>query len=201
MGNPQAGEQQTESPNYVEHIPQPAQSARNAQGSSMAKRIMMGAGVLALTMAAIVGIFVANVSGRQTVDHTPEAIEALDTHVSTELGIGTLLLEDDEVYVGQDLTIVHQSQEDITKIWVWDYAAEDGDYVQILVDGTPIGEPFMIRNKPVTYTVPSVGEVQVVGTRDGGGGITYGVYYEVDQTTYFNGMDEGGMNTYTLIRE
>ena len=59
----------------------------------------------------------------------------------------------------------------------------------------------MIKNTPVALTVPAVGEVKVVGTRDGGGGITYAVYYESDQTTYFNGMNQGGSNVYTLLRE
>lgn len=69
------------------------------------------------------------------------------------------------------------------------------------MDGTPLGDPFMIKNKPVSFAVPSTGEIQVLGTRDGGGGITYGVYYELNQTAYFNGMNEGGDNLYTLVRE
>lgn len=59
----------------------------------------------------------------------------------------------------------------------------------------------MITNTPVTFTIPTEGEVEVLGTRDGGGGITYAVYYEMNHTTYFNGMDENGSNLYTLIRE
>ena len=59
----------------------------------------------------------------------------------------------------------------------------------------------MIKNKPVVFDVPAVGEIKVVGTRDGGGGITYAVRYELDQTTYFNGMDQGGNNVYTLVRK
>ncbi len=90
---------------------------------------------------------------------------------------------------------------DENKIHIWDYAAEDGDYVQILVDGVAICEPFMIKNKPVVFTVPSTGEIQVLGVRDGGGGITYAVHYDVNGTTYFNGTDVGNGNLYTLIRE
>ena len=51
------------------------------------------------------------------------------------------------------------------KIWVWDYAAEDGDYVQILVNGLPMTDSFMIRHKPKAFTVPSTGEVQIKGRR------------------------------------
>jgi hypothetical protein len=59
----------------------------------------------------------------------------------------------------------------------------------------------MIKNKPVKFTVPTVGKIEIVGTRDGGGGITYAVYYGMNHTTYFNGVDEGGNNIYTLVRE
>lgn len=57
-------------------------------------------------------------------------------------------------------------------LYVWDYAAEDGDYVQVIVNGSPLGDPFMITNTPVTFTVPTVGEVEILGTRDGGSFIT-----------------------------
>jgi hypothetical protein len=121
--------------------------------------------------------------------------------MSTTLAAGTKLLSSDDNYVGGDLTITHDSSDEETELYVWDYAAEDGDYVQVIVDGTPLGDPFMIKNKPVTFTVPTVGEIEIVGTRDGGGGITYAVYYGMNHTTYFNGVDEGGNNIYTLVRE
>lgn len=41
----------------------------------------------------------------------------------------------------------------------------------------------------------------MLGTRDGGGGITYAVHYEVNGTTYFNGTEAGSGNLYTLVRE
>ena len=121
--------------------------------------------------------------------------------MSTQLPIGVRILSKDENLAGQDLTITHSSLPDENKIHIWDYAAEDGDYVQILVDGVAICEPFMIKNKPVVFTVPSTGEIQVLGVRDGGGGITYAVHYDVNGTTYFNGTDVGNGNLYTLIRE
>ena len=40
----------------------------------------------------------------------------------------------------------------------------------------------MITNTPVTSTIPTEGEVEVLGTRDGGG-TTYAVYYERNHTT------------------
>lgn len=135
------------------------------------------------------------------VNTSEEAKLALENQVSTQLPIGVRIMSNDEYLAGQDLTITHSAPADENKIHVWDYAAEDGDYVQILVDGVAIGDPFMIKNKPVVFTVPTTGEIQVLGTRDGGGGITYAVHYEVNGTTYFNTTDVGNGNLYTLIRE
>ena len=176
------------------------QSKVNSDGGAFKKRIKRGAWILGAVAVASVIIY-ASLFSSASVETGDDAAAALETHMSTTLGAGVRLLEKDENMIGQDYTITHSSSDENTTIWVWDYAAEDGDYVQILVDGSPIGDPFMIKNKAVPFTVPTVAEVQVVGTRDGGGGITYGVYYELNQTTYFNGMDEGGSNTYTLVRE
>ena len=136
-----------------------------------------------------------------SVNTSEEATHALESGMSTQLPIGVRLLSDDENLAGQDLTITHSSSDDESNLYIWDYAAEDGDYVQILVDGVAICDPFMIKHDPVVFAVPTVGEIQVLGTRDGGGGITYAVHYDVNGTTYFNGMDVGDGNLYTLIRE
>lgn len=110
-------------------------------------------------------------------------------------------MSEDESLGGEDLTITHSSTADKSKIYVWDYAAEDGDYVQVLVDGAAVGDSFMIRNKPVELEVPSTGEIQILGTRDGGGGITYAIHYDLNGTTYFNGTTVGDGNKYTLVKE
>lgn len=41
----------------------------------------------------------------------------------------------------------------------------------------------------------------VKGIKDGGGGITYAIRYEVNGISYFNGAPEGELNTYTLKNE
>lgn len=159
---------------------------------------------LKVTGLVLAGLFVASIffmPASSSVNTTEEAVQALENRMSTQLPIGVRVLSKDENLAGQDLTITHSSLSDENKIHIWDYAAEDGDYVQILVDGVAICEPFMIKNKPVVFTVPSTGEIQVLGTRDGGGGITYAVHYDVNGTTYFNGTDVGNGNLYTLIRE
>lgn len=135
------------------------------------------------------------------VDTSEAAKNALTDKLSTSLSAGTVLLRADESIGEQDYTITHQSDNDKTKIWVWDYAAEDGDYVQVLVNEAPLSDAFMIKHKPVELVVPAVGNVQIKGIRDGGGGITYAVRYDLNGTNYFNSAPEGNYNTYTLIRE
>ena len=188
--------------NKAEYIPQ-MQNGNVRSGkksdSQFTKRIKRGAGVALVFGILAMAIYMMN-STSTSVNKGEDAKMALETHVSTTLGAGTRLLDKDDNYIGGDLTITHNSNKEDTTLYVWDYAAEDGDYVEVFVDGVSLGEPFMIKNKPVSFIVPAECEVTVVGTRDGGGGITYGVYYEVDQTTYFNGMNQGGDNTYTLIR-
>jgi len=140
-------------------------------------------------------------SANSSINTSDAAKDALTKKVSTSLAAGTILLANDENIGQQDYTITHQYDKNNTKIKVWDYAAEDGDYVQVLVNGSPITDAFMIKHKPVEITVPAVGEVQIKGIRDGGGGITYAVRYDLNGTSYFNSAPEGEFNTYTLIRE
>ena len=178
-----------------------AHKRTSAAGSQSDRRIRDGAKILAVVAA--VSLTAGLLTDTSVSTSTGESVtEALETHTSSVLEIGTVLMDDDDTSgFEEDYTITHSSTEEETTIWVWDYAAEDGDYVQILIDGVAMSAPFMITNKAVSFTVPTVGEIQILGTRDGGGGITYGVYYEINQTIYFNGMDEGGDNLYTLVRE
>jgi len=153
---------------------------------------------LAVFVAAI--IFYSS-TGSGTVLNSDAAKQALVEQVSSSLPAGAVLLAEDQNLEEKDHTIDHQSDQDSMKIQVWDYAAEDGDYVQILHNGTPITDAFMIKHRPQSFTVPTVGEVQIRGVRDGGGGITYAVRYELNGTTYLNSVKEGEFNTYTLIKE
>lgn len=136
-----------------------------------------------------------------SVNTSESAKNALKNRVSTAVSAGTILLSKDENAETKDYTITHNSNAKDTKIWVWDYAGEDGDYVQILVNGAPIGDAFMIKHKPKEFTVPSVGKIQIKGIRDGGGGITYAVRYDINETSYFNEAPEGESNTYTLTNK
>jgi len=157
--------------------------------------IILGGICLALGLASFI-FFTPSTS----VNKTDAAKNALENKVSTSLAAGTVLLSKDENIGQQDYTITHKYENKDTKIWVWDYAAEDEDYVQVLVNGVPVAEAFMIKHKPVEITVPAVGEVQIKGIRDGGGGITYAIRYDLNGTNYYNSAPEGEFNTYTLIK-
>lgn len=163
-----------------------------------AERPLKIAGIVCIVFSVIFFCF----SGASSaVDHSQAAADALKNKVSTSISTGVILLAEDGDADAQDYTITHKSEAKDTKIWVWDYAAEDGDYVQVIVNGTPIGDAFMIKHKPQEFTVPATAKVEIKGVKDGGGGITYAVKYDINGTTYFNGAPIGGTNTYTLVKE
>jgi len=140
-------------------------------------------------------------SSTPSIDTNVAAKDALKDNVSTSLSVGTILLARDENIGQQDYIITHNSENNETKIWVWDYAAQDGDYVQVLVNRVPVSDAFMIKHKPKEFIVPATGDIQIKGIKDGGGGITYAVRYELNGTNYFNSAPEGEYNTYTLVNE
>lgn len=198
VNNGEALRQQPSVSSEVEPAAYPTQRTTQNQAKTRADKKLKITGLVFAGLGVVSMFFSPKAS---IVNTSEEAKMALENQVSTQLPIGVRIMSNDEYLAGQDLTITHSSPADENKIHVWDYASEDGDYVQILVDGVAIGDPFMIKNKPVVFTVPTTGEIQVLGTRDGGGGITYAVHYEVNGTTYFNTTDVGNGNLYTLIRE
>ncbi|MGN7479382.1 hypothetical protein ACTHOQ_16195 [Solibacillus silvestris] len=178
-------------------FPPESSALSEAEAPLRSKRLLKTFGGIALAIG-IIGFFF---TSGPSVETSRAATDALADQVSVELAAGTVLLSDDEKLAAQDYTIVHSLAEEETVIWVWDYAAEDGDYVQVLVNGTPISESFMIKHKPKKFTVAAVGTVEIKGIRDGGGGITYAVRYDVNGTSYFNTAPLNGMNSYELVRE
>lgn len=51
---------------------------------------------------------------------------------------------------------------------------------------------------PETICAPSNSEVEIKGTKDGGGGITYALYVPVSGETYFNTAPLNDVNKYTI---
>jgi len=136
------------------------------------------------------------------VDTSNEAKKAIKAQVSTILPIGTLLLDNDKKLKPQNYTIKHSLSDINTEIWVWDYAYEDGDYIKIFVNGKPIKDGFMIKNRPIKLSIPSTAVIQVKGIRDvDDDGINYAIKYDLNDVTYFNSVSVGKRNTYELVRE
>ncbi len=181
-------------------------SATNKDESKpRARRIGLWSAVLASLLVA--SVVITNLTHTATyvndsISTSEGAQEILKQRWSNKLELGARLVKNDDQITLKpaDMTITHNKKESTTKIWVWDFAAEDGDYIQIKVDGNVITEPFMIKNQAVSFDVPAESKIEVIGVRDGGGGITYAIHHEVRGETYLNGMDIGGSNTYTLVR-
>lgn len=100
----------------------------------------------------------------------------------------------------KDFTIETANGYGSIEISVWNFSDnEDGDYVQVFVNGSPHTEPFSIRHKPIKVGVPDDAVIQVKGIRDGGNnGITYGVFFNKTGETYLNTVPLNASNTYTL---
>jgi hypothetical protein len=190
-------------PAQTEVAPAPSSGGGQGLGNTIRKirekpLVLFGSICFALSAA----YFLFYISTFVEVDKSEAASEAIRDGMSSKLPLGVLLYSEDESLDFGDHTITHNIKgQNSTKIWVWDFAAEDGDYVEILANGLSLGSAFMIKNKPVMITVPLpglAGTIQVKGVRDGGGGITYAVHFELVSRTYFNAAGVGENNTYTL---
>lgn len=131
-----------------------------------------------------------------------ELEKAKELQQSVKLPIGVYLdINNDDELSSFDTTVEHSFNGDTGKIYVWDIDYSDGDYVQVLVDGVPLSEPFLITSKPKIFDVPSEAVVEVKGIRDVNSGISYGITFSVNEISYYNYVDEQQSNRYTLIRK
>ena len=150
-------------------------------------------------------IFIASIflSMRGTADVSLETLSALQSQEAKKLSPGTVFLDEDKKIDALDHVILHDSQKEKTTIWIWDFADHDGDYVQVLADGNPLSDPFMIKNRAKKLSVPSEAVIQIKGIKDGNGGegITYAIKFEANDVSYLNSIDEGKHSTFELKRK
>lgn len=177
--------------------------AKSAQGNDESKemRKRRERSLLIFGLACLVAcVLTTGLFTTTSVDTSQAAQEALSTGVSSTLPIGTRLATNDSETSAEptDYTVEGEMSESTTTLYMWDYAGEDGDYVQVLVNGDPVTEEFMIKHQPREITVPTSGTVQIKGIHDAGGGLTYAAYYDLNGVTYFNNAPEGVLNTYTI---
>lgn len=111
-----------------------------------------------------------------------------------KLSKGTVKLE------AKDISIDLANSYGKIELSIWNFAdKEDGDYVQVFVNGSPQTEPFAITHKAMKIGVPDKAVIQVRGIRDGSNnGITYGVFFNKTGETYLNTVPLNAANTYTL---
>jgi hypothetical protein len=114
---------------------------------------------------------------------------------------GTVLAKTDTTTRSGNYEITVPGTGDSTLMLVWDYAAEDGDMVGVLVNGDPLGEAFTIYHGARVIRVPANADVQVIGTYDGGGGITYAVNFPEAGKSIVNGIAAGDTNLYRLASQ
>lgn len=90
----------------------------------------------------------------------------------------------------------------------WDYEAEDGDWVRIVVDGETYRE-FELKNAPKTVSIPILFSdndevfVNVIGTQSGNGPVTYAVQATglgSSVEVYKNYADVGTGNSYRIVK-
>lgn len=90
----------------------------------------------------------------------------------------------------------------------WDYEAEDGDWVRIVVDGETYRE-FELKNAPKTVSIPILFSdkdevlVNVIGTKSGNGPVTYAVQATglgSSVEVYKNYADVGSGNSYRIVK-
>lgn len=105
-------------------------------------------------------------------------------------------------------TIKVSSVSPLLMLKFWDYEAEDGDWVRIVVDGETYRE-FELKNAPKTVAVPILFSdkdevfVNVIGTRSGNGPVTYAVQATglgSSMEVYKNYANVGSGNSYRIVK-
>lgn len=128
---------------------------------------------------------------------------ARSSGIGKGMNAGALLTTSDELMSidARDFEIEMKPDLETTRMLIWDFAAEDGDVVTVKVDGNIRFTNVNILNRPIVLDIPIPSVVEIVGVRDGGGGITYGVKLPgaALKNVYFNVAPEGGSNQYKLF--
>ncbi|TGK12374.1 hypothetical protein EHO60_08985 [Leptospira fletcheri] len=113
---------------------------------------------------------------------------------------GLILAANDSVnLIAKDFKVeLPKSSDRKYEMLIWDYANEDGDVVEVLVNGKSLGPPFMIKHKPNVFYIEVPSTIQVKGVKDGVGGISYAAYFSGGNLTYFNLAPVGGLNNFIM---
>jgi hypothetical protein len=155
--------------------------------------------LLGRTVLTVAGAFLVAIALMVAVPRQPALdVVAGEPVPSVVVPVGTVLAKADALTESQNHEVTLSGTSDSTLMLVWDYAVEDGDMVSILVNGNPLGESFTIYHGAKVLRVPANADVQVIGTHDGGGGITYAVNFPEAGKSIVNGVQAGDVNLYRL---
>lgn len=115
---------------------------------------------------------------------------------------GVRLVSSDDLadLVARDFKIEMKQNTTTSRMLIWDFAAEDGDIVTVKVDGNILQTNINIMNSPVALDIPVPSVVEILGVKDGGGGITYAAKFPgaVQNNVYFNSAPVGSSNVYMI---
>ncbi|GAA0136122.1 hypothetical protein YSY43_29630 [Paenibacillus sp. YSY-4.3] len=115
---------------------------------------------------------------------------------------GVQLVSSDDLadLVARNFEIEMKQNTTTSRMLIWDFAAEDGDVVTVKVDGNILLANINIMNNPVALDIPIPSVVEIIGVKDGEGGITYAAKFPgaVDNSVYFNAAPVGSSNVYTI---
>lgn len=106
----------------------------------------------------------------------------------------------DASLTARDYNVEMEQGTTTSRVLIWDFAAEDGDVITVKANGEVVATNVGIFHKPALVEVPVPSVVEIVGVKDGGGGITYGIKFPsaIGSRAYFNAAPEGSANKYTL---
>ncbi|AZK45659.1 hypothetical protein [Paenibacillus lentus] len=115
-------------------------------------------------------------------------------------GVQLAAVDDSAGLEARDFEIEMKKNTTTSRMLIWDFAAEDGDVVTVKVDGNILQTNINIMHSPVAIDIPIPSVVEIIGVKDGGGGITYGVKFPgaVHNSAYFNAAPVGSSNVYTI---
>lgn len=180
----------SEGPKGLEHAPEDA--AAPALMDDDKKRFRFFVGLVSVVLLVVTLTFGASTSKND--------LETVLKGVSAGISPGTQMVSADPQMQARDYSVaIADEGGGPLELSIWDFADEDGDYVQVFVDGQPKTDPFAISHRATKVKVPSKGLIQVKGIRDGkGDGISYAVFFNKTGETYFNVVPLNATNTYTI---
>lgn len=134
-------------------------------------------------------------------DGIPSNKEIQKTGIAKNVAPGTTIYSKDKKLKQKDQSITVDANVKELTLNIGDFAAVDGDYVQVIYNNKELSKPFMLTHDYKIFRVPAEGKIQIRGVKDGVGGITYALYIDETKETYFNEAPNAGFNTYTITKK